>query len=281
MNCKNFENVIGDLARNQMIDAQARESALEHADGCAQCGARLADEQTLTLGLRALSMQSANVEAPAKVEAALFAAFRAPEKVVALGSYRKQSATRARSLWKVAAAVAAAVVLTFFTFALKDSHWPKPSPGERAAAAKPATNDNATPVQVDEHEKVAVKDVSGVGSGNQAGTGKGLMQPENFRRNPARRANRVDVANKSNGSVRPAETANNAGNAEVATDFMPLTYDAGVAPLDSGHLVRVELPRTALLSMGLPMSVERQNEYVKADVLMGEDGVARAIRFVR
>jgi hypothetical protein len=41
------------------------------------------------------------------------------------------------------------------------------------------------------------------------------------------------------------------------------------------------LPRSALASLGLPMNVERANERVKADVLLGHDGLARAIRFVR
>jgi hypothetical protein len=60
-----------------------------------------------------------------------------------------------------------------------------------------------------------------------------------------------------------------------------LTYDGGALAMESGHVVRVELPRTALVSMGLPMNPERAGELVKADVLMGDDGVARAIRFVR
>jgi hypothetical protein len=42
----------------------------------------------------------------------------------------------------------------------------------------------------------------------------------------------------------------------------------------------VELPRSALLSFGLPVDPDRASERVKADVLVGGDGVARAIRFV-
>jgi hypothetical protein len=32
--------------------------------------------------------------------------------------------------------------------------------------------------------------------------------------------------------------------------------------------------------MGLPMNVDRNKEMVKADVVVGDDGLARAIRFV-
>ena len=285
MNCKNFENVVNDLARNQMMDALSRERALEHARDCAQCAARLADEQTLTQGLRALSVQAAKVEAPAKVEAALLAAFRTPEKVVAFNTQHALSATHARHLWKWAAAVAAALVLTFFGFALKGSHWPKPSPGEKIAGSNSPAKDNVTPLPSEKkanEETVAVNGAGGGSVNQEVESQKSKTKYVSFSRISSRRAGRVDVANKSQKNARPVDPVNNAGNsAEVATDFMPLTYDAATAPLDSGHLVRVELPRTALLSMGLPMSVERQNEYVKADVLMGEDGVARAIRFVR
>jgi hypothetical protein len=69
--------------------------------------------------------------------------------------------------------------------------------------------------------------------------------------------------------------------AEIVTDFMPLTYGAALSPNEGAQLVRVELPRSALVSLGLPVNVERANERVKADVLLGHDGLARAIRFVR
>jgi hypothetical protein len=54
-----------------------------------------------------------------------------------------------------------------------------------------------------------------------------------------------------------------------------------LAQLDSGQVMRVELPRSALMSFGLPMNMERANERIKADVIVGDDGLARAIRFVR
>src|SRR5207248_5086866 len=67
---------------------------------------------------------------------------------------------------------------------------------------------------------------------------------------------------------------------EITTDFLPLTY-GGLSQMDGGQVVRVEVPRSALQSLGLPINVERAGERVKADVLVGNDGVARAIRFVR
>ena len=42
------------------------------------------------------------------------------------------------------------------------------------------------------------------------------------------------------------------------------------------QLVRVQMPRASLGALRLPL--EHPNELVEADVLLGEDGMARAIR---
>jgi hypothetical protein len=68
---------------------------------------------------------------------------------------------------------------------------------------------------------------------------------------------------------------------EIATDFLPLTFTADSNAPESGHLVRVTIPRSALVAMGLPMNAERAGELVRADVFIGDDGLARAIRFIQ
>jgi hypothetical protein len=84
------------------------------------------------------------------------------------------------------------------------------------------------------------------------------------------------------GETIAANTAAKPNEAESVTDFISLVADAPAAtPLESGQLVRVQVPRAALASLGLPLNAERGNEPVKADVLLGGDGLARAIRFVR
>jgi hypothetical protein len=66
---------------------------------------------------------------------------------------------------------------------------------------------------------------------------------------------------------------------EIATDFILLTYDGEVG--SEAQLVRMELPRSAMASFGLPVNMDRVDQRVKADVLLGADGLARAIRFVQ
>jgi hypothetical protein len=62
---------------------------------------------------------------------------------------------------------------------------------------------------------------------------------------------------------------------------MPLAYSA--VPFTEAHIVRLEVPRRALASFGL-MPIETVDSSgdstVVADVLVGEDGLARAVRFV-
>jgi hypothetical protein len=68
---------------------------------------------------------------------------------------------------------------------------------------------------------------------------------------------------------------------ELATEYVPLTYAAYADETYGGHVVRVQVPRAALLTLGVPIGAEPSTELVKADVIVGDDGLARAIRLVR
>ena len=68
-------------------------------------------------------------------------------------------------------------------------------------------------------------------------------------------------------------------NREVVTEFISVIYDP--EPVDHGRMVRVRLPRSALAAFGLPMNEQRAEETIQADVVLGEDGLARAVRFVK
>jgi len=67
---------------------------------------------------------------------------------------------------------------------------------------------------------------------------------------------------------------------EIVSDFIPLTYLAESTEVESGVVVRVRVPRSMLTRMGLPINAEITEETVLADVALGDDGLARAIRFV-
>jgi hypothetical protein len=65
---------------------------------------------------------------------------------------------------------------------------------------------------------------------------------------------------------------------EIVTDFFPLMDVA--PPLGRGQLLRVAVPASEMRAVGLPVREEQLDETVQADVLVGEEGMARAIRFV-
>jgi hypothetical protein len=65
---------------------------------------------------------------------------------------------------------------------------------------------------------------------------------------------------------------------ETKTDFIALSYAANT---DSGQIVRVKVPSSMLVSLGVATNVEKESKLVSAEVIIGDDGLARAIRFIR
>ena len=70
------------------------------------------------------------------------------------------------------------------------------------------------------------------------------------------------------------------GNEDEDTAFIPLPNAAGSPQDDDVDLVRVELPRSAVTALGVPASDDSDAESVEAEVLLGPDGMARAVRFL-
>ena len=56
---------------------------------------------------------------------------------------------------------------------------------------------------------------------------------------------------------------------------------AEAADASGGRIVRVDLPRASLFAMGINVPLENDSDTVKADILIGPDGVTRAIRLVK
>ena len=223
MNCVEFESLITDLVRDEALATGPREAALAHAQACARCGARLADEQTLTTGLRALSLAYQDEQAPWNVEATLRATF---------AQAQRPAPVRRRHLW-IPATIAAAALL-----AAGAGYW---------MTHRSRVPDRSVIAELPTEPAVAVEP-------------------------PA-------------GAVEPAPAAVQPVRAALASQrdglFFPLLYGDDLSGMEAGRVVRVRLPGTALASFGVPVSEERRTERVEAEVLLGEDGLARAIRFER
>jgi hypothetical protein len=62
--------------------------------------------------------------------------------------------------------------------------------------------------------------------------------------------------------------------------FIRLPNAARIEPNEDVDVVRVEVPGSAIIAMGIPVSEDRASETLLADVALGPDGMARAVRFV-
>ncbi len=253
MNCQNFETIINDLARDQMMDAMARDSALGHASACARCAVRLADERMLTAGLRRLAASAGAEEAPARVEARLLAALREQKT---LAPYVNRYSHRLRRL-AISAAAAILVVLALAAIRFDQSI--------RVDRVEQAQKLSLKDQLAEPNKVMPVERQPALAIGNQQRSTQKLS-PRNVIHHP---------------KESPRRAVDSGAMQEIATDFIPLVHGDSLNFMESGQLVRVELPRSALVSFGLPMNMERANQRVKADVVVGNDGLARAIRFVR
>jgi hypothetical protein len=74
-----------------------------------------------------------------------------------------------------------------------------------------------------------------------------------------------------------AEARPNAA-AEVKTDFIALAY---AREPESGQLVRVKVPSSMMVTLGIVPTVTNPSALVDAEVVVGDDGLTRSIRFIR
>jgi len=68
---------------------------------------------------------------------------------------------------------------------------------------------------------------------------------------------------------------------EAWSDFVEVPYAPPLGAHEGGQVLRVQLPRSYLQSFGISIPAERAFDRFNADVMVGQDGVVRAIRFVK
>jgi len=260
MNCREFEDIVNDIVRAKMIDAASRAAGTAHAENCGRCASRLADERALSAGLRSLAVSDDGKAAPATVEAALLEAFRA--QVSNPPARRLPARSGSWPRWALAAAAAILIALGLIVY--RAIHI-EPQKDDKALIKKTTTRQPS----VDREQRVV----------NDA------VEPEPRRGPRAPRPRRGSRPRLIKPFIIDGGTTY-AKESEYATDFFPLSYSDDQKPTESGEVIRVQvirvqMPRPALIAFGLPVNVERADVPVKADLLVGEDGLARAIRFVR
>ena len=77
-----------------------------------------------------------------------------------------------------------------------------------------------------------------------------------------------------------SDAAGDSGTAALDGGFIPLPNVEQLGPNEPADVVRLEVPRSAMIAVGFEVNPERAAEPVQAEVMFGPDGVARAVRFL-
>ena len=258
MNCQDFETIIIEIARDQLMDAAARERGLEHVQRCASCATLLVEERALSRDLRALSARAAAEEISERIEIALLSAFRQHDTA----PIAAPAGAARRRYWMLAAAA-----LALITFGFSLAGWIASSP-RRESSANGSTDGRGAS--------------TGVPAATPVPTVQASPQPELVRQpdrlivfpTMEKRHRRSPLARASSLPARVDDPR------EFVTQFFPVMQGGELIPLESGQIVRVRMPRSNLIPFGIPFNQERANETIRADVLVSNEGLARAIRFV-
>jgi hypothetical protein len=253
-----------DLARDAAMAAESRGKLGEHVQACPQCAAQVASERSLTAGLRTLAGSSTNESAPPRIEAALKAAFRKqimPPATPATAFIFSDFAIRSG----IGLAAAAVVLVSFLAPVMSNLH-----PGAKV-------------LNKQEHQAPAL-------SAKPAEKPDGQTDPSALNASTMvdshRNAMATDPAGSHSPDHKPVHRSARRGGDETTegTDgrdgFIPLPYGEEFNPLEGGQVVRVKLPRSMLASFGIAVNMEPGDEPVRADLVLGNDGVPRSIRLI-
>jgi len=98
--------------------------------------------------------------------------------------------------------------------------------------------------------------------------------------NPATTKTPLAATNSSSQAAVDSAGATVSDDGEYATAYMPLPGAYDPSELEGGAVVRVVLPRAALVSYGLPVEGMGVADHVTADMVVSQDGTPQAIRLV-
>lgn len=254
MTCREFMEAAESLTPSQLLQMQTEEGAvLAHARECGACGSWLASQRLLGSALQALQAHTAQREASPRVEQAVLQAFRTqgfgPAPAVAT-ERAAPAAWRLSRFFEIGAyaAVAAALIVGVFV-------------GSRMWRGRQAvTNRAQAPVATSPRQ-------AGSKTAVAANIEPGENRPEEMAHqsgNPARTRSTELTPKRPRQAGQPAAltTADRQG-------FVPLMFCDPLICSGDEQIIRMELPADG-----------NGSQPVIADVVVGDDGLVRAMRIV-
>jgi len=277
MKCERFQVIAGELARNDIMDADERAGALAHAAACESCKEVLAWQSRLSEGFRSLALETKTVRAPSGVEDRLLAAFRERRRIFSV-----PASPLRRHFWISAAAAVLLLAVGILGWRwyvasapqrieqVSSQNTPAPSAPQRieqvGSRNTPANIGATAPVK----PPVAAISPSLPRNASTPLVSRRFQSPKH---STTFAQPRLDVAKRA--TTQPSLSAATHEPKEITTAFVPLGYGSALDLQDGGQMVRVELPRSALARFGLPMNMNRADEKIKADERRGKGTAAQ------
>jgi hypothetical protein len=262
MKCQEFQERLGEVASERGREAGLRQRAEAHAARCQPCAARWQAQLALNERLREFAAATSLLPAP-HVRQHLHAALAAQRQPVAglrsapvvdlaaVRGARWRLSTAPRGAWLAAAAGLALLALTTMFWQRFGSSVERTHTEEFTVVAPAPLLPPAPPVAPPLTARLPVDQV---------------VPAKTPVRHLARRARGLELA---------------LAQEETSSDFVPLTLAVDERALENRTLVRLAVPRARLVALGLPLPVHGDREMVNAEVMLGDNGVAYAIRLVR
>lgn len=259
MTCREFKHSAASLTLWELSQAPD-EQILTHAQECEDCGGWLQNQRTVAASLQTLQAQTAAMEASPRVERTLLRAFRqstaenAPQPVVALVS--APTAFRLSHFFEIGAyvAVAAAIIVSVFLGVRLLQHSSRTVPAQSGltpASTRPLLQKPAVAAQGD-----SSKLASGVADKHVTSAARS-------------HARRIDSAGVAAATVQPV--AADEAQTDADADYVALMFCDPLSCSSDSQVVRMELPAN---------SAEQNSQPPVADLVVGYDGVVRAVRIV-
>ena len=125
MTCREFDEVVHGFVRMELLDVNVREAALEHAAHCELCSERMADAMALAEASEMMGKSTRGEHTPARVEAALLAAFR---------NHHRRASWRRTLEWASVGAAAAVLLVFLWTVSGRSRGQSSPAPRKDASS---------------------------------------------------------------------------------------------------------------------------------------------------
>jgi len=293
MKCRESEALLQDIASQR---GPISAGAAAHLAACPRCWSLLERERRLTASLAVLAAGPLETEHSAASESEREGAMTSPALETRLrAAYREhwrekegagqglgiesavQAPARSRSVWPGAAAaivIASLGVMLLEWNTRRFAIEPPDHSANLAASQASAPVPEATELKAPESQPAPVP--ASTAAAREPGTppaSEVTLQAASADPRPAK-ASREDASANVEQAARQARS-------DFVPPFVPLFYGGDPLLAGGGQVWRVEMPRAALQTFGMPLVEESSTGHVQVDIMLGEDGIARAIRFVQ